>query len=108
MHTSRRKFITQSGLLAGMAGASRLLPLELLAEIRRSVSPNDQINVGLIGCNGMGFADLSSMMKRSEANCIALCDVDENVLARRTADLGKAGVKKPQWYGDYRKLHLAQ
>src|SRR5690606_27342062 len=74
------------------------------AGIRRHVGPNDRINVGLIGCNGMGFADLSSMLKRSEVTCAALCDVDQNVLSRRVADLAKAGVNKPQLYGDYRKL----
>src|SRR5690606_33116315 len=58
----------------------------------------------LIGCKGMGFADLTSLLKRSEAHCIALCDVDQNVLSERTADLAKAGINKPQLYGDYRKL----
>ncbi|TCS85504.1 putative dehydrogenase [Anseongella ginsenosidimutans] len=91
-------------MLAGFAGASAILPMELLAGMRRTVAPADRINVGLIGCNGMGFADLSSMLKRSEANCIALCDVDQNVLSQRTADLAKAGVKKPALYGDYRKM----
>ncbi|HYH57505.1 MAG TPA: Gfo/Idh/MocA family oxidoreductase [Anseongella sp.] len=104
LNNSRRKFIGQSSLLAGAAGASALLPMELLAGMRRRVSANDRINVALIGCNGMGFANLSSMLKRSEASCVALCDVDQNVLARRAADLAKAGVKKPQLYGDYRKL----
>src|SRR5690606_5314829 len=104
MNTSRRKFLEQGGLLAGAAGASALFPMELLAGIRRQVAPSDRLNVGLIGCNGMGFADLSSMLKRSEVTCAALCDVDQNVLSRRAADLAKAGVNKPRLYDDYRKL----
>ena len=45
----------------------------------RAVAANDQIHIGLIGCKGMGFSDLRSMLRVPEATCIALCDVDENV-----------------------------
>ena len=89
--------------LAG-SSAAFLFPMELLATMRKPVGANDRINIGLIGCKGMGFSDLSSMLKISETNVIALCDVDESVLKARTADLEKAGIKKPMWYRDYRKL----
>ncbi|MGS0524709.1 Gfo/Idh/MocA family protein [Zobellia nedashkovskayae] len=89
--------------LAG-SSAAFLFPMELLATMRKRVGPNDRINVGLIGCKGMGFSDLTSMLKMSETNVIALCDIDEAVLQTRTADLEKAGIKKPLWYRDYRKL----
>lgn len=89
--------------LAG-SSAAFLFPMELLATLRKRVGANDRINVGLIGCKGMGFSDLSSLLKISETNVIALCDVDEAVLKARTADLEKAGIKKPMWYRDYRKL----
>ena len=104
MIQNRRKFIKKSSLLAMGTGAAFLIPMDLLASMRRSVSPNDKIGVGLIGCNGMGFSDLSSMLKMSEIQVVALCDVDDSVLKKRTADLEKAGVKKPKLYKDYRKL----
>lgn len=85
------------GLLGGF-------PLELLAGIRKRVSPNDKIQVGLIGCKGMGFSNLVSMLKMSEIEVVALCDVDKGVLTKRTEDLTKAGLNKPKWYKDYRKL----
>ena len=85
-------------------GAAFMFPMELLATLRKKVGPNDRINVGLIGCKGMGFSDLTSMLKMSEIEVIALCDVDESVLTQRTADLEKAGLKKPKWYKDYRQL----
>ncbi|MDC6390339.1 Gfo/Idh/MocA family oxidoreductase [Maribacter sp. PR1] len=104
MLRNRRDFIKKStaGLL--VSGASFMFPMELLATMRKRVGPNDTVNVGLIGCNGMGFSDLSSFLKMSDINVIALCDVDENVLKARTADLEKAGIKKPKWYRDYRRL----
>lgn len=104
MYHNRRNFIKKSSLALAGSGATFLFPMELLATLRKRVGPNDTINVGLIGCNGMGFSDLTSMLKISEVNVIALCDVDENVLKSRTSDLDKAGIKKPKWYKDYRKL----
>ena len=104
MLQNRRSFISKGTAGLVMTGASFMFPMELLSMMRKKVGPNDTINVGLVGCNGMGFSDLSSFLKMSEINVIALCDVDENVLQARTADLEKAGIKKPKWYGDYRKL----
>jgi predicted dehydrogenase len=104
MNYNRRKFIQKSTAGMLMTGASMMFPMDLLAMMRKKVGPNDTINVGLIGCKGMGFSDLSSFLKMSDINVIALCDVDENVLRQRTADLAKAGIKKPKWYKDYRKL----
>ena len=101
---NRRKFIKQGSLMAVGTAAAFLFPMDLLASIRRKTSPNDKIGVGLIGCNGMGFSDLTSMLKMSEIQVVALCDVDDSVLKKRTADLEKAGIKKPKLYKDYRKL----
>lgn len=104
MQSNRRNFIKKSTLAIAGTSASFLFPIELLASIRKRVGANDRINVGLIGCKGMGFSDLTSMLKISEVSVIALCDVDKSVLEARTADLEKAGIKKPMWYRDYRKL----
>ncbi|WP_411031417.1 Gfo/Idh/MocA family protein [Spongiimicrobium sp. 3-5] len=104
MKTTRRNFVKRGTTLVMGTGASFLFPMELLATFRKTVSPNDRIQVGLVGCKGMGFANLSSMLKISEVEVVALCDVDRNILEQRTADLEKAGFKKPKWYSDYRKL----
>ncbi|WP_422860504.1 Gfo/Idh/MocA family protein [Flagellimonas sp. S174] len=94
----------KSTLLATGVGASFFFPVELLATLRKRVSPNDQIQVGLIGCKGMGFANLLSMLKISDVQVVALCDVDKNVLESRVDELKKANIKKPKLYGDYRKM----
>ncbi|RIV32583.1 gfo/Idh/MocA family oxidoreductase [Flagellimonas lutimaris] len=101
---TRRQFVKRGGLYVAGLGASFMFPTELLASIRKTISPNDKIQVGLIGCKGMGFTDLLSLLKNSEVEVVALCDVDENVLQKRTMDLEKGGIKKPKWYSDYRKL----
>ena len=101
---SRRDFIKSVPLYTTAVGASTLFPVELLGAMRQSVSPNDKIQVGLIGCKGMGFTNLLSLLKINEIEVVALCDIDQGVLKQRTADLEKANIKKPKWYSDYRQL----
>jgi predicted dehydrogenase len=103
MH-NRRKFIRNGAAGLALATSSLVFPMEILRSMRHKVGPNDTINIGLIGCKGMGFSDLTSFLKQSDINVIALCDVDESVLQQRTYDLEKAGIKKPKWYRDYRVL----
>jgi predicted dehydrogenase len=100
---SRRKFIrTSSTALAG-AGIFGSMAWESVAKSAISVAQSDKVNVALIGAKGMGWSDLKSFMKNPEVNVVALCDVDENVLNERVADLGKSNIKV-KTYGDYRKL----
>jgi predicted dehydrogenase len=98
--TTRRVFIRNSALAtAGLA----LVPS--VSSVLAGCAPSDRINVGLIGCNGMGFADLSAFLEHKQVECIALCDIDESVLNRRAADVEKMRGKKPaNLYKDWRKL----
>lgn len=98
--TSRRTFIkttaaTTAAITIGPAISSALA----------GCAASDRINVGLIGCNGMGFADLSAFLEHKQVECIALCDVDENVLNKRAADVEKIRGKKPaNLYKDWRQV----
>ncbi|HEX9956170.1 MAG TPA: Gfo/Idh/MocA family oxidoreductase, partial [Fibrella sp.] len=109
MTTSRRQFLQNTTQLAASAGLATWLPAEGLAAESRLFSAADTISVALIGCNSMGWADLSSMLKHPGVRCVALCDVDQNVLNRRAADLEKlpstvASTQKATLYTDFRKL----
>lgn len=91
----RRNFLfNTSAFLAGSA----LLPSAL-----RAVAPSDIVNFGVIGVNGMGWSDLNGMLHHPEARCVAICDVDKNVLDKRAAELAKKDIKA-QLYGDYRQM----
>ncbi len=101
MENSRRNFIQN------LAAAGLVLPsfsTVLANSSPKKVAPSDTLRVGLIGCNGMGFSNLQRHIKNSGVECIAMCDVDENVLNRRSAELEKLQGKKPKTYGDYRQL----
>ncbi len=101
---SRRKFL-QTGLLA-TAGLSMptFVSAESLKAFANKIAPSDQLNFGVIGCNGMGWSDMSAHLKIPQVNCIALADIDQNVLDRRALDVEKLRGKKPQLYTDYRKM----
>ena len=80
-----------------------LLPLPTIIA-NHKISPNDRISFGVIGCNGMGFSDLKSLLKIPETQCLALCDVDQKVLDEKVAETEKLTGTRPQTYTDYRAL----
>lgn len=103
---SRRNFLQQSAALAGGGLLLSALDNKAFAIFRNRIMPSDQINIGAIGINGMGWANVSAAIKIPGVNIVALCDVDKNVLDKRMADLGKMKVdtSKVKTYSDYRKL----
>lgn len=103
MPMQRRNFLTNGLRLGTGLLFLSATPVELLAEMRKQYSPNSQIGVALIGCKGMGWSNLTSMLKIPAVQCVALCDVDENILRQRAAELDKINIK-PALYGDYRKV----
>jgi predicted dehydrogenase len=99
--------IDRRALLAGglAASAASLAPVgQVFAQERRRVSANDKIQVGLIGCKGMGWANLTAMMKVADVEPVALCDVDARVLTERGAELRTASGRAPRLYDDYRRM----
>ncbi|HUR12156.1 MAG TPA: Gfo/Idh/MocA family oxidoreductase [Flavitalea sp.] len=105
----RRDFLLKaSTLLAGGAVLSAI-DNKSFAYFKKRIAPSDQINIGAIGINGMGWANVSAALTVPGINIVALCDVDKNVLDKRMADLAKLNVdtSKVRTYGNYQQL-LAQ
>lgn len=96
----RRKFIKQLGAATLATGISKI------AQSTNSMPSKEaeKIQVGLVGCRGMGWADLSSMLKNEGVQCAALCDVDENILNKRADEIHQKTGKRPLLFADYRKL----
>jgi len=101
----RRNFIKKAGAtsLAAIVGGTSALS----ASSRwKRVSPLEKLNVGLIGCNGMGWRNTASLMKMKDLNLLAICDVDASALQRRMRDyqmLNKGSVK-PKAFADYTRV----
>ncbi|MCY2959027.1 MAG: Gfo/Idh/MocA family oxidoreductase [Planctomycetota bacterium] len=102
---SRREFVGQTaagmalgmGLLSGACSAPSLAP-------RRRVGPNDRIVLGLIGCGGMGAANMRSLMGFDDVQVAALCDVDEARIPGDFKDVETKYGKAPDVYRDYRRM----
>ncbi len=65
---------------------------------------NEKLVCGAIGVKGMGMADLKAFLAMPNTECAALCDVDDNVLQERIADVKKIQGKAPKGYRDFRDL----
>jgi len=99
--STRRDFLHQAAAIgAGVA----FMPRSLYG-MGQAVAPSDRIRVGLIGCNSMGWSDLNTFLDNPEVECIALCDVDDQPLDKRMADVEKKTGRKPaNRYKDWRRL----
>ena len=111
---SRRHFIRNTSMLAAGTAVLPAIDSPGFAYFKNKIAPSDQLNIGAIGINGMGWSNLSAAVKVPGVNVVALCDVDKNVLDKRMTELAKmparAGANgnidasKVKTYGDYRKL----
>lgn len=104
--SNRRHFLQQS---AALLGGTVILPAwdhSAIAAMRKRIPASEQINIGSIGINGMGWADTMSALKVPGVNLVAVCDVDQNVIEKRLNDLSKANIdiSRIKKYSDYRKL----
>ncbi len=87
--SNRREFLKRTAL----TGAGFWLAGSAVVQSR---SPNEKLNIGVIGAGGRGAHNLASV---AGENIVALCDVDENNLGRAAEKYGKA-----EKYHDFRKL----
>jgi predicted dehydrogenase len=103
---ARRKFLERTAALAGGGILLSAFDNETFSIWRRRFSPADQVNIGAIGINGMGWSNVNAALKVPGVNLVAVCDVDQNVIDRRLAELTKKNVdvSKIKKYNDYRKL----
>src|SRR5437868_4658436 len=88
---SRRVFVKRMASIVAFASAPAILSAR---------SPNEKLNIAVIGCGGRGASNLSDV---SSENIVALCDVNEN-------NLDAAAKKHPsaRKYVDFRKLYESE
>ncbi len=103
---SRKKFLQQSSLLLGAGTLAAAFNNQTFAYFKNRIMPSDQLNIGAIGINGMGWSNVKAALKVPGVNLVAVCDVDKNVIGKRLEELGKTGVNTAgiKTYDDYRKL----
>ena len=97
----RRNFIQNSTIAsAGLILSPTLLKARTAFD---RLGASDKIRFATIGCKGQGWADTTAMLKTGVAECVAICDIDDAILAQRKGDLEKLG-GKADTYKDFRKV----
>ena len=97
----------RSALVGGAAAFGSMFAPGMVRSARaghRSVPASDRVRLGVIGCKGMGFSDLSASLKVPGVECTALCDVDQSVLDQRVSEVLEMTGSKPRTFRDYRAL----
>ena len=103
---SRRKFIQNSAFLGGLGILNSIESKSSFSFFKNPVLPHNQINIGAIGINGMGWSDTKAAIQIPGVNLVSLCDIDQNVLAKRLGELKDLGIdsSRVKTYSDYRSL----
>ncbi len=101
---SRREFLGASGRLAGGAAAWSALHPAIRTARGGPVAANEKLVVALIGCGGMGNADLIDFMRAPEVSVAALCDVDDGHLNATADRVEKKSGSRPKTTRDYREV----
>jgi hypothetical protein len=92
---TRRQFLTRTSLAVGAATLS-------FPYVGNVLGANERINVACIGVGGKGDSD-SSDAARCGGNIVAICDVDQDTLDKKTKEF-KGKFPELKQYKDYRKL----
>ncbi len=91
---SRRAFLASATTTAVLASCAT--KPNTAKVVPRSVSPNERLNIAVVGCGGRGYENLK---ETTSENVVALCDVDSNRAAKALTEHPNA-----KRYTDWRKL----
>jgi predicted dehydrogenase len=97
---SRRSFIERSVATGALTAAASILPRALSAA---AVSPNETLQVGVIGVGGKGLNHVDQLTHIEGVRIVALCDVDPARVIQAQTLLDKTGVEAKH-YQDMREL----
>jgi predicted dehydrogenase len=102
---NRRQFVKATGsAIAAAIAVPTIIPSKVFAQ-KGENSPNNKIVIGCIGMGGMGTGNMRSFLELSGAKVVAVCDVDDNHLARAKSMVDNTyGNKDCSSYKDFREV----
>ena len=65
---------------------------------------NDRVRVAVCGIRGQGFEHIKEYSRMPNVEVAAVCDIDENVVRERLADMECLAIPKPVVYNDPRRV----
>jgi predicted dehydrogenase len=98
--STRREFIQKAATITVIGFAAPHVALGASSKPVRKTSPNSRIHLGIIGCGGMGRANLGACAREADVVVTAACDVQEARM-EATVESFKSTCKG---YADYREL----
>ena len=75
-----------------------------LMQAERILGANDRVRLAVCGLRGRGWDHIRRFSEVPGVEIAAVCDIDESVIGKRTADIEERGLPKPKAYTDVRKL----
>lgn len=100
---TRREILRAAGT-ATAAGAVAPILKAMDSPAPRRVGANDKVVFGLIGCGGMGAANMRNFMQFEDVEVAAVCDVDEARMPGDINEIEKKYGRRPEVFRDYRKM----
>lgn len=103
--SNRKEFLRQSALLAGGIIFSDMLWAKNYTGALRNKTDR-RVRIGVIGLNGMGWANAMTAIQIPGVIITALCEVDDAVMEKRWKEMGEKNIPTSgvQRYKDYRSL----
>lgn len=99
--SSRRDFLKQSSVVGLSVGAAWWVGNSTAYAYEESKNPVEKLNFACIGVGGKGSGDTDDAAK--SGNVVAICDIDDNSLNKKAAQLEKDGIKAEK-FNDYRLM----
>jgi len=97
---NRRKFLKQtSAISTGM-----MVNLPFIKNSLSKNSPNETINIAVIGIRGRGKDHYNTIAKIPNVKIAVLCDIDQRLFPEAVAEVSKLTGYKPQIETEYRKI----
>jgi predicted dehydrogenase len=90
-----------ASLKAGLGAATGI---SFLTQPEHVFGANDRVRVAVVGLRGQGFVHVEEFAQLPNVEIAAVCDVDENIMSQRLADMAKMGLPQPKTYIDIRTL----
>jgi predicted dehydrogenase len=101
MNENRRDFLKTGSMAAAVAAVPGRL--HAFGVDGRILGANDRVRVGIVGLRGRGENHIRGYGALPNVEIAALCDIDDNVMIQRVAQVQKMGFQ-PKTYTDIRKL----
>lgn len=102
---TRRRFLEDSMFAAAAAVAAKSATTAHAAEASPSTSPNEKLNVALVGVGGRGRDHLKSFASRAETEVVYICDVDSRIGESQVEAAAKLqDGRRPKYVQDIREV----